>query len=149
MKVSPEGRKVIEQREGSRTHAYQDSVGIWTIGVGHTSMAGPPVVKPGMIISEAEIDTILARDLDRFERAVTSLITVPMKQNQFDAMVSLAFNIGEGKRGFAGSSVVRRMNAGDTQGAADAFLMWNKAGGKVLKGLTTRRQAERNQFLGR
>ncbi len=149
MKTSLAGRKAIAQREGNKLTAYVDSVGVLTIGVGHTSSAGAPKVTKGMKITAAESDAILSRDLATFERAVEGTVKVPVNQSQFDALVSLAFNIGGGA--FAKSSLVRKLNAGDTRGAADAFLSWNKGkvNGKLveIKGLTTRRKAERAQFL--
>lgn len=145
MRTSPEGRAAIAQREGNKLTAYRDSVGILTIGVGHTSAAGAPTVAPGMTITPAQSDEILSRDLATFERAVREAVKVPLKQHEFDALVSLAFNIGGGA--FSKSTLVKNLNAGDRAGAANAFLSWNRAGGKVLKGLTTRREAERKQFL--
>jgi lysozyme len=145
MKTTDQGRKKIQQREGVKLEAYRDSVGVLTIGVGHTSMAGPPTVKPGMKITAAEADEILSRDLGQFEVAVNKLVHVPLAPNEFDALVSLAFNIGVGN--FGGSTLLRRLNAGDKAGAANAFLSWVKAGGKTLKGLVNRRQDERKQFL--
>jgi lysozyme len=145
MKMSPVGRKKLTAREGKRLKAYKDSVGVWTIGVGHTSMAGPPKVKAGMTITDAESDAIFARDLVKYENAVNKAVKVPLTQNQFDALTSLCFNIGP--TAFAKSTLVRKLNAGDIQGAANAFLSWNKAGGKVIPGLVTRRKAERAQFL--
>ncbi len=147
MKTSPPGRAAISAREGNVLTAYRDSVGILTIGVGHTSAAGAPKVTAGMKITAAESDEILSRDLAQFEAAVSNAVKVPINQNEFDALVSLAFNIGGGA--FAKSTLVRKLNAGDRAGAADQFLVWNKAGGKVLKGLVTRRKAERKQFLSR
>ncbi|MCJ8053914.1 lysozyme [Shinella curvata] len=143
--TSPSGRKALTQREGNVLTAYQDSIGIWTIGVGHTSAAGLPSVAKGLKITAAESDEILSRDLKTFEAGVRAAVKVPLNQNEFDALVSLAFNIGVGA--FSKSTLVKKLNAGDRAGAADQFLVWNKAGGKTLKGLTTRRQAERKQFL--
>lgn len=143
--TSAAGRKAITEREGNVLTAYQDSVGIWTIGVGHTSAAGLPKVSKGLKITAAESDDILSRDLKTFETGVRAAVTVPLHQNEFDALVSVALNIGVGA--FSKSTLVKKLNAGDRAGAADQFLVWNKAGGKVLKGLTTRRQAERKQFL--
>lgn len=140
MKMSANGRALLIQREGFRLKAYKDSVGVWTIGVGHTAGAGKPYPAAGMTITKAEVDNILARDLVQFEEAVRSAVHVPLTQGQFDALVSLAFNIGAG--GFKKSSVVRRLNEGNYRAAADAFLMWNKPA--VLTG---RRKAERAQFL--
>ncbi len=145
MNTSHEGRAALALHEGVRLTAYKDSVGILTIGVGHTAAAGPPEPTPGMTITKEECDAILARDLARFEDAVNRLVTVPLNQNEFDALVSLVFNIGEGA--FKNSTVLRKLNAGDRKGAADAILMWDKAGGHVVKGLTNRRRAERELFL--
>jgi lysozyme len=145
MVTSPEGRRLLTIREGSRTKAYKDSVGIWTIGVGHTSMAGAPHVTPGLVITNAEVDEILSRDLVQFEKVVRDSVKVPLRQNEFDALASLAFNIGGGA--FAKSTLVKKLNAGDRPGAANAFLSWDKAGGRKLPGLTKRREAERLQFL--
>lgn len=145
MKTSAKGRALIEQREGVRLKAYLDSVGVLTIGCGHTSVAGPPHVVPGLVITQAQCDEILSRDLVKFETAVDEAVNVTLDDHEFDALVSLAFNIGG--HAFAKSTLVRRLNARDRDGAANAFLAWNKGGGKVIPGLTTRRQAERLQFL--
>ena len=133
MMTSPQGRAFIARWEGLRTDAYQDSVGVWTIGVGHTSRAGPPTVQPGMHITREQALSILAADLARFERWVLGAVHVTVASYEFDALVSLCFNIGPAN--FANSSVARRLNQGDRRGAADAFLMWTRAGGRVLQGL--------------
>lgn len=148
MKVSAAGRKAIAGHEGVRLTAYPDPATggePWTIGVGHTSAAGAPKVTKGMTITAAQCDEILSRDLATFEDAVEDSVAVPLNQNQFDALVSLAFNIGAGA--FGRSTLVKKLNAGDYQGAADQFTVWNKAAGKVMKGLVTRRAAERALFL--
>jgi len=145
MKTTGKGRKLIQQREGVKLAAYRDSVGILTIGVGHTSAAGPPTVTPTLKITAAQADEILSRDLAKFEAAVDKAVTVPMADHEFDALVSLAFNIGGGA--FSGSTLVRRLNSGDKAGAAAAFLSWTRAQGKVLQGLVNRRNSERQQFL--
>src|SRR6478609_4928710 len=145
MKVSPNGLKEIKLHEGVRNTAYQDSVGVWTIGVGHTAARGAPIPKKGLTISDAEVDATLARDLVHFEEKVLGAVKVPLNQNQFDALVSLCFNIGEGA--FAKSTLVRKLNAGDYQGAAEQFLVWNKAGGKTVQGLVNRRAKEKALFL--
>jgi lysozyme len=145
MKTSHAGRAAIEQREGCKLTAYKDSVGVLTIGVGHTSKAGPPAVKTGLKISKEDADKILSRDLVQFEEAVIKHAKGETTQNEFDAMVSLAFNIGGSA--FAKSTLAKRHSSGDHKGAADAFLMWDKAGGKKLAGLTNRRKAEREQYL--
>ena len=145
MITSAHGRDQITQREGKRLTAYKDSVGILTIGVGHTSAAGTPTVTAGLKITDKECDDILARDLHAVEKQVNDPVKVHLTQNQFDALVSFTFNVGGGA--FKGSTLLKKLNAGDYAGAADQFLVWNKAGGKVLKGLTTRRESERKQFL--
>lgn len=143
MKMSDKGRALLEQREGVKLHAYRDSVDVLTIGVGHTSKAGAPHVSPGMVITAAEADEILSRDLAKFETAVNSSVKVKLADHEFDACVSLAFNIGGGA--FSSSSVVRALNAGDKRAAADDFLMWKSAGGRPI--LLKRRKSERLQFL--
>ncbi len=147
MRTSPAGRAFIGRHEGLRLSAYRDAAGIWTIGYGHTAAAGPPVPVAGMAITAAEADTILGRDLARFEAAVARLVTVALSQGEFDALVSFAFNVGEGA--LARSTLLKRLNAGDRAGAAAEFGRWNKAGGRVLAGLTRRRAEERAMFAGR
>lgn len=148
MKVSAAGRKAIAGHEGVRLKAYPDPATggePWTIGVGHTSAAGPPKVYKGLTITAAECDEILSRDLATFEAAVSKAVTAPLNQNQFDALVSLAFNIGAGA--FARSTLVKKLNDRDYRGAADQFAVWNKAGGRVMSGLVKRRADERALFL--
>ncbi|HEY3624466.1 MAG TPA: glycoside hydrolase family protein [Roseiarcus sp.] len=145
MKTSALGVQAIAQREGRVLHTYGDTRGIPTIGVGHTSAAGPPNVVEGMVITAAQCDDILARDLAKFEDAVNAALKTPigqnkLSQNAFDACASLAFNIGA--PGFIGSSVARDVNNDNMQRAADAFLMWEHP--PELKG---RREGERAQFL--
>lgn len=146
MKTSAKGRALIEQREGIRLHAYPDpATGAepYTIGVGHTSAAGPPHVTPGMTITAAQADDILSNDLLAFEAQISPAIHISLADHEFDACMSLAFNIGA--RAFLGSTVRHKLNAGDKAGAADSFLMWGNAGGKPI--LLPRRKAERAQFL--
>lgn len=140
MRMSKAGRKTLTIREGVRLKAYRDSVGVWTIGVGHTSAAGPPKVVPGLTITAEECDEIFSRDLVQYEKAVESAIKVPITQTEFDALVSFCFNIGTG--GFKRSTVAKRLNAGDRAGAAKAFLMWNKP-----KEIIGRRTGEMLQFI--
>lgn len=144
MKTSAYGIKKIREHEGIRLKAYPDPAtggAPWTVGVGHTG----PEVYPGMVISADEVDDMLRRDLEKFERGIERLVTVPLTQNQFDALVSLTFNIGLGN--FGGSTLLRKLNARDYNGAADQILRWDKAAGRKMAGLTRRREAERNQFL--
>lgn len=144
MKTSTIGRSLIPEFEGLRLTAYRCSAGVLTIGVGHTSAAGAPKVVAGMTITRAEADAILSRDLTKFEAAVSKAVRVPVNQNQFDALVSLAFNIGE--RAFGRSTLMKRLNASDFQGAAEQFGRWNKVNGKTVAGLTRRRAAEAKLF---
>lgn len=151
MQTSSFGRGEIARREGTVLTAYKDSAGVLTIGVGHTSAAGQPKVTAGMKISAWEADQILTRDLRDVEATVAKAVKVPLNQNEFDALVSFVFNVGG--TAFKGSTLLRKLNAGDRAGAADQFLVWNKItkGGKkvALAGLTTRRQDERRQFLNK
>lgn len=124
MRMSDKGRAALTKREGVRLKAYKDSVGVLTIGIGHTSAAGPPNVTPDLVISAAECDQIFSRDLIQYETAVNAACKRDLNQNQFDACVSLCYNIGTGA--FARSTVVKRINTADFDGAADAFLMWNR-----------------------
>lgn len=140
MKTNREGIELIKRFEGLRLTAYLCPANVWTIGYGHTSAAGAPVVKKGMKITKDEAAEILVRDLVKYEVAVMKALTRNPNENQFSAMVSLCYNIGPGA--FAKSSVVRKFNAGDASGAAAAFRLWNKAGGKVLAGLVRRREEE-------
>lgn len=140
LKMSADGRSKLMRREGVRTRAYRDSVGVWTIGVGHTAAAGPPAPKAGMVISMAEVDALLSRDIVQYEKAVNDSVHVPLSQGQFDALVSFCFNIGTG--GFKRSTVVRRLNARSYRGAADALMLWVKP-----PEIRSRRESERQQFL--
>ena len=144
--INKAGLDLIKKFEGFRADAYLDPVGVPTIGYGTTSAAGVGIsVKLGMRISEAQAEIYLAEALDKFEAHIAPLITAPISGNEWAAFLSLAYNIGPSA--FAKSSALRKFNVGDRQGAADAILLWNKAGGKVLAGLTRRRQAERALFL--
>ena len=148
MKTNQAGIDLIKTWEGKRLTAYPDPATggePFTIGFGHTSRAGPPAVKKGMRITDQQATDILKADLVKFEDAVVKALTKCPTANQFAAMVSLCFNIGPGA--FSKSSVVRKFNAGDTAGAANAFLLWNRAAGKVMAGLTRRREAEKKLFL--
>lgn len=145
MKISNDGILLIKKFEGCSLTAYQDSVGVWTIGYGWTqSVAGKPVGR-GMTITQNTAEQLLLTGLSQYETGVTSLVSKPLTQHQFDALVSFAYNIGIKSLGT--STLLKKLNAGDYQGAADEFPKWNKAGGKVLNGLVARRAAERSLFL--
>lgn len=140
MKVSGGGIGYIKKHEGLRLTAYRCAAGVLTIGYGHTG----PDVTPGETITEEEAELILRRDLARFEACVAR--TCPKATtHEFDAMVSLAYNIGEDA--FEKSSVARLHNAGKKAEAAQAFALWNKAKGRVLPGLVKRRAEEAAQYL--
>lgn len=144
MRISENGIEFIRQLEGEKLTAYPDIVGIWTIGVGHTGFVDGKPVARGMAITKEKSKELLTADLKRFESAVNDAVKVTLTQNQFDALVSLAFNIGEGA--FARSTLVNKLNAGDKKGAAEQFLVWKNAGGRVSQGLLNRRQEEKAIF---
>lgn len=144
-KINSSGLEIVKSFEGLRTKAYQDSVGVWTIGYGHTSMAGSPNVTPGMQITEAEAESILKKDLGIFEKGVSEAVKVSTNSDQFSAMVSFSFNVGLGS--LQESTLLRKHNAKDFAGAADEFLRWVYAGGQKLPGLERRRKAERALYL--
>lgn len=147
MKISHEAKDLIKRYEGLRLKAYKCAAGVWTIGYGHTSAAGSPVVTPSLSITKEQADEIFEKDITTFANGVASLIKVDLNPHQFGACVSLAYNIGLGA--FSKSSVLRFINKKQYDNAADAFLLWNKAGGKVLKGLTRRRSEESELFSTR
>ena len=138
--TSQAGIDLITSFEGCRLTAYQDSVGVWTIGYGHTSG-----VYHGMTITEEEAIAFLRQDLKTAENAVNSNVTYGINQNQFDALVSFTFNVGTGN--FTSSTLLKKLNAGDVNGAANEFDRWIYAGGQVLEGLVRRRAAEKQMFL--
>jgi lysozyme len=157
MNVSPQLIAFLSAFEGLRLTGYLCPARVATIGWGHTETAGIEVryndgtrtekVIVGKAIDETEAKRLKALQLTRFESAVTfALKGVALEQHEFDACVSLAYNIGP--NAFAGSSVVRHLKRGDRARAAQAFLLWNKAGGRVMAGLSRRRAAEKLMFEG-
>lgn len=146
MKTSEKGLQFIRREEGERLTAYADIIGVWTIGVGHTgTVDGKPVAK-GMVISADKSHALLSADLSKFESAIARLVKVPLKQHEFDALVSLVFNIGE--TNFARSTLLKKLNANDFKGAAEQFLAWKNAGGRAVQGLLNRRKREKDMFNG-
>ena len=139
--INQAGRKLIENFEGLRLHAYEDSGGVWTIGYGHTG----PDVHPGLSIMQARAEELLENDLKAAENGVSEALHVTVNPNQFAAMVSLAYNIGLGA--FRGSSVLRLVNQKNWLDAAAAFLKWDDAGYPEQAGLDRRRKAECELFL--
>lgn len=143
MKLSQRGIDLIKQFEGYSSKAYPDPAtggAPWTIGYG--TIKG---VKPGMIITAEQAEKMLRDDVAKFESGVSSLVTAPTTQGQFDAMVSLAYNIGLGN--FGKSTLLKKHNARCYTCAADQFRVWNRANGKVMNGLTKRRAAERQVYM--
>lgn len=158
MKMDHKGIKFLKEQEGFRSVAYDDAhpnvllkpkdhiAGTLTIGYGHTG----PDVYIGQKITEEEAEELLIKDLEIYENAVNRLVKVPLTQNQFNAIVSLVYNIGTGA--FAKSTMLKRLNSKDYKGAAEALTWWNKTtinGRKVISdGLVARRNRERTYFLG-
>lgn len=144
------GIQLVKHFESLFLEAYKDPVGIWTIGWGHTGLQhNDGTVRKGRVITEAKAEELLRYDMNQFEARVCALVKTPLTQDQFDALVSFDFNTGgltldDGKP----STITRKLNARDYEGAANEFLRWDKAGGQVLKGLTRRRMSERNLFRG-
>ena len=145
MQTSDKGISLIKQFEGCKLTAYQDSVGVWTIGYGWTQPVDGKPIRAGMTIKQETAELLLKTGLVSYESDVSRLVKVGLTQGQFDALVSFTYNLGA--RSLSTSTLLRKLNAGDYAGAADEFLRWNKAGGKVLTGLTRRREAERALFL--
>lgn len=144
-KTATRGIELIKEFEGCRLTAYKCPAGVWTIGYGHTGTVDGKAVASGMTITAAKATELLKKDLARFEAAVNSYVTAPITQNMFDALVSFAYNCGSGA--LKGSTLLKKLNAKDYDGAAAQFPLWNKAGGKVLNGLVRRRAREQQLFL--
>jgi GH24 family phage-related lysozyme (muramidase) len=137
---------LIKQYEGCKLTAYQDIVGIWTIGYGTTAAADLGIIPSrGLTITQDRAEDLLRQGVDKFATTVDAMITTSVNANEFGACVSLAYNIGP--TAFAKSTVLRELNVGHFDKAAAAFRMWNKAGGEVIKGLVNRREAEIKLFL--
>lgn len=146
MKISKDGLNLIKQFEGVRLTAYKCPAGVLTIGIGHTSAAGPPEVKPGMTITAQDAYEILQRDLGQYENAINNLVKVTLTQNQFDALVSFVYNVGVGA--FQKSTLLKKLNAGQYDAVPAELMKWTKAGGKELPGLVRRRRAEASLWRG-
>lgn len=137
---SGNGLALTEQFEGCELTAYQDQVGVWTIGYGHT---GPDVVA-GLTITADQAQQFLASDVGSAAACVNDSVTIQLTQSEFDALVDFVFNLGPGA--FKGSSLLRDLNGGDLTSAAAQFDEWDHAGGAVVAGLLRRRQAETALF---
>lgn len=145
-RINGRGIELVKHFESLFLKAYQDIVGVWTIGWGHTGLQHKDgTVYKGRVITKEKAEELLRYDMHQFEARVQTFVKVAINDDQFAALVSFDFNTG----GLAKSTTLRKLNAGDNQGAADALLMWNKANGKVVRGLTRRRESERNLFMGK
>lgn len=140
--LSPAGLALLQKFEGLRLEAYKDAAGVWTIGYGHT---GPDVVEGKKITKEEALD-LLRQDVSKYETCVRENVRVPLTQNQFDALVIFAFNVG--CAAFENSTLLRLLNQKDYVGAAAEFAKWHKAKGRPLEGLLRRRLEEMRLFLG-
>lgn len=141
MKISDLGIELIKKHEGLRLDPYRDVAGYWTVGYGHLITDGDM-----KSISPEEAESILRNDLEKAEKCVINGVKTPLSQAEFDALVSFVFNVG--CQAFRNSTMLRLINRGEMDDAADQFLRWNRAGGRVVKGLINRRIAEREHFLG-
>lgn len=143
MKTSSTGLALIKSFEGELLTAYADPAtggDPWTIGVGHTGSE----VHRGLKITSAQSMAYLASDVAKFEKAIIAAVKVPLTQNMFDALVSWTFNVGSGN--MRSSTLLKKLNAADYDGAAKEFANWNKAAGSVMAGLTRRRAVEAALF---
>lgn len=146
MNVSDKAIKMIRHHEGVRVKPYQDAIGLWTVGVGHLIGDGKTLPDEwNRTLTMGEVDEILRKDLARFEAGVERLCPTGLTQPRFDALVSISFNFGLGN--LQRSSIRMKHNRGEFEDAADSFLLYNKAGGKIFKGLVNRRNDERALYL--
>ncbi len=141
MKYSKSGLALTENFESCALVAYKDVKGVWTIGWGHTGI----LVVEGLTCTQAQADAWLLQDCASAEMAVNRLVRITLTQAEFDALVDFAFNCGIGA--FAGSTLLKLLNVGDINGAANEFEKWDHASGKVVAGLLRRRLAEMQEFL--
>lgn len=140
---------LIKKWEGFKAEAYLDTIAdppLWTIGYGTTERAGVGIVpRKGMTITEKQAEKYLRKTVDKFAAMIRPHITAPINENELGAFVSLAYNIGP--TAFAESTALRRFNDGDKGGAVEALKWWNKAGGRVVRGLENRRADEARLFM--
>jgi lysozyme len=145
MQYSKDGLNLTEQFEGVRLTSYPDPAtggDPWTIGYGHTGSD----VHPNMTITQQQAEELLMKDVQKASQAVNSRVHTDITQDEFDALVDFVFNVGAGN--FAGSTLLKKINEGDMEGAAHEFEKWDMAAGKHMAGLLKRRQAEENLFNG-
>jgi len=140
--INEAGLDLVKRSEGLRLEKYQDVAGKWTIGYGHLIKKGEAFESP---ITEERATELLEQDLRLAESAVNELVSVPLNDNQYSALVDFVYNVGKGN--FEASTLLKRLNAGKYSAAADEFLKWVYAGGRRIEGLARRRSAERALFL--
>jgi len=141
MQLSNKGHDLLKYFEGCELEAYQDSVGVWTIGYGHTKG-----VHEGMVITQEQAEQMLLDELKEYEGYVEDMVEVELTQEQFDALVVWVYNLGP--TNFKNSTLLKRINEGNFEDVPYQMKRWNKAGGKVLLGLERRREAEAKMFQG-
>ncbi len=145
MQISFNGIQSLKELEGFRAKAYKDTGGVWTIGYGTIKWLGKPV-EAGQTITDKEAVLALQADLAWAQTAVNQLVRVPLKQHMFDALVSFVYNIGE--TAFSKSTLLRLLNEGKYDQAANEFKRWNQDNGKIIPGLVSRRKVEESLFRG-
>ena len=141
MQLSNKGHDILKYFEGCRLEAYQDSVGVWTIGYGHTKG-----VYEGMTITQDEAEQMLLEELVEYEGYIERYVEVPLTQEQFDALTVWVYNLGP--TNLSSSTLLKRLNDGRYDLVPDQIKRWDKAGGKQLAGLTKRRAADARHFKG-
>lgn len=146
MKMSQSGLELVKEFEGLRLKAYKCPAAVWTVGFGHTSAAGAPIVTSNLVITRAEAEEILKRDLVQYEDCVREKVQIGITQSQFDALVSFTYNVGEAQ--FSRSTLLKRVNAGRFDEVPAEFMKWTKGGGRELPGLVRRRRAEVKLWRG-
>lgn len=140
MKINKKGIEMIKHFESLRLKSYLDTGGVWTIGYGSTGSE----IKEGLVWTEEQAERRFIEDLAAFESGVEKLLKVNINENQFSALVSFAYNVG--LNALKKSTLLKKLNSNDFDGAANEFLRWNKDNGKIIKGLTRRREAEKKLF---
>lgn len=141
MQISPEGVAFIKLKEGFESYPYKDSAGTWTIGYGTTKGISGATTP----ISIQEGERLLRSDLAKFHRELSALVKVPLKQSEYDALMSFIYNLGA--TNLSSSELLEKLNAGDYEGAANEFPRWVWAGGQKISGLIKRRNEEKQIFL--
>ena len=146
MKMSAAGLAIVKEFEGLRLKAYKCPAAVWTIGYGHTSAAGAPIVNPDLVITKDEAEEVLERDMEQYEEGVRKYVKVDLTQGQFDALVDFAYNAGVGA--LQKSTLLKKVNAEKFDEVPAEFMKWTKGGGKELPGLVRRRRAEVKLWRG-